>query len=194
MRLTAFRWGLVRERAGIRLGTRFILENGADVSVLELILANGGMVCGEHVRTAFDGPDRPFHWTFTPNLPKPEDYVLQRSATSLEDIYRANEWEAARPAMSVPMPGYDGGEAEAAISDHPAITQAAPVNMPLSLRLARSGTEDKPPIPKLREVRARARESSGRGLAPPLGRDHWTAIYGAAMRSPRRGLACGLGM
>jgi hypothetical protein len=71
-----------------------------------------------------------FRWTFTPSLPKAEDYLFQRSATHLQDIYQANEWESVSPSMPIPM----GGEAGAALSRHPAIVAAAPVNVPLALR------------------------------------------------------------
>lgn len=93
----------VRDRGQIRLGTRFITDDGHDLSVEELIAAAGGMVTqnGLIVRGA-DGSPRPFHWAFTPMLPKPEDYVLQRSAIDLQDIYRAAEWEAARPRTPFP--------------------------------------------------------------------------------------------
>ena len=34
-----------------------------------------------------------FAWTLSDRLPKPEDFILQRSGTTLVDIYRASEWE-----------------------------------------------------------------------------------------------------
>lgn len=125
--------GLVRiaEVGQIRAGTRFITEDGEDVSVLDMIQNSGGRLTEDGmIQTSANGPKMPFRWTFTSSLPKPEDYVLQRSATHLQDIYQANEWESVRPSMPIPM----GGEAGATISKHPAIVAAAPVNVPLALR------------------------------------------------------------
>lgn len=82
--------GLVRitEVGQIRAGTRFIMEDGEGVSVLDLILDGGGHLTEDGmIQTSANGPKMPFRWTFTPSLPKPEDYVLQRSATHLQDIY-----------------------------------------------------------------------------------------------------------
>jgi hypothetical protein len=41
-------------------------------------------------------------------IPNPEDFVLARSQTSLEDIYRAGQWESVGPQMSPPLV-LDGG-------------------------------------------------------------------------------------
>ena len=116
--------GAVRviESGRIRAGTRFILPDKTDVCVLDLIREAGGEI-GEDglVRPAGAGPEtlgQPFRWPFTERLPKPEDYVLQRSATTLEDIFAANEWEAVGP--QVPGPVGD--------------RRTPKVNVPLSLR------------------------------------------------------------
>ena len=115
----------------IRLGTRFIMASGEDVSVLDLIAQGGGSVTSDGmITTSLSGPEMPFRWTLTPLLPKPEDYVLQRSATHLHDIYQANEWEVIRPQM----PGPTYGEAGPTQSSHPAMRSAAPVNIPLSMQ------------------------------------------------------------
>ncbi|MEM8794319.1 MAG: Hint domain-containing protein [Pseudomonadota bacterium] len=92
-----------KERGLIRAGTRFILENGKDFSVLELIEAAGGMITEDgFIQTSEEGEKMPFHWRFTESLPKPEDYVLQRSQISLAEIYGADEWEAVPPQMPRP--------------------------------------------------------------------------------------------
>ncbi|MEQ8778814.1 MAG: hypothetical protein RIE06_04105 [Roseibium album] len=39
----------------------------------------------------------PFVGTFTNQLPKPEDFVMQRNQVTLADIYEADEWEAVAP-------------------------------------------------------------------------------------------------
>lgn len=46
-------------------------------------------------------------------LPKPEDYVLQRSGTTMADIYKVSEWEERRPKMPAPLVR-DGGPVQAA--------------------------------------------------------------------------------
>ena len=88
----------VAEVRRIRAGTRAITAEGEDVSVLDLIRAAGAAL-GEDglVRTAEGGAGLPFRWTLTPALPKPEDYVLARSATTLGDVYAAGEWEGVAP-------------------------------------------------------------------------------------------------
>lgn len=146
--------GLVRiaEVGQIRAGTRFIKADGEDVSVLDMILKSGGRLTEDGmIQTSTNGPKMPFRWTFTPSLPKPEDYVLQRSATHLQDIYQANEWESVRPSMPIPM----GGEAGATISKHPAIVAAAPVNVPLALR-------NRPDAPQMSRKYRRAAEATAR--------------------------------
>ncbi|GHC52722.1 hypothetical protein [Neogemmobacter tilapiae] len=121
--------GLVRiaEIGQIRAGTRFIKEDGEDVAVLDMILEHGGHLTEEGmIQTDPNGPKMPFRWTFTATLPKPEDYVLQRSATHLQDIYKAGEWESFRPSMPRPR-------AEAKVEDCSDIA-AAPANVPLAMR------------------------------------------------------------
>ena len=112
----------VIESGRIRAGTRFILPDETDVCVLDLVREAGGEI-GEDglVLPAGAGPEmpgQPFRWPFTKRLPKPEDYVLQRSATTLEDIFAANEWEAMGPQV----PGPAG------------VRRVPKVNVPLSLR------------------------------------------------------------
>jgi hypothetical protein len=146
--------GLVRiaEVGQIRAGTRFITEDGEDVSVLDMILKSGGRLTEDGmIQTNANGPKMPFRWTFTASLPKPEDYVLQRSATHLQDIYQANEWESVRPSMPIPM----GGEAGATLSRHPALVAAAPVNVPLALR-------NRPDAPQMSRKYRRAAEAKAR--------------------------------
>lgn len=120
--------GLVEvvEAGRIRLGTRVITAEKLDVSVLGLIRAAGGAVGEDGLIRAGgadgDGEPMPFRWSFTAALPKPEDYVLARSATTLADIHTAGEWEGVVPNMAAPAPG--------------SATAEAPVNVPLALREA----------------------------------------------------------
>lgn len=119
---------VVRAAGRLRMGTRVILENGADLSLAELIAANGGRrtEAGLIASAAGEGP---FVWPFGPNLPQPEDYVLARSAVTLAEIYAAAEWETA-PTLPGPARGDLGpvGAAPAARRDK------MPANLPLSMR------------------------------------------------------------
>ena len=54
-----------------------------------------------------EGIAAPFVWVLSDSLPKPEDFVLARSRTTLSDIYRAGEWEGLEPAT--PAPHLHGG-------------------------------------------------------------------------------------
>ncbi|PLW78342.1 Hint domain-containing protein [Cohaesibacter celericrescens] len=122
----------VSEVGQLRLGTRFINEDGEDISIEEIIYARGGMLTEDgYIKASIDGPKMPFRWTNNSKLPKPEDYILQRSATTLSHVYQVGEWEAVGPQM--PMPRFPNLP-DAAISRNPAVIQAAPANVPLSMR------------------------------------------------------------
>lgn len=96
----------ITDQGQIRLGTRYITSDGFDISVRDLIRKAGGKVDHDGlIRTTKGGERVPFWWHFGPTLPKPEDYVLQRSKLTLNDIYQAGEWEAVRPRMPVPLMG-----------------------------------------------------------------------------------------
>jgi hypothetical protein len=101
----------VKEQGRIRLGTRFIVRTDKtrkDYSVADLIEAGGGVVGDDELIRVGDGPGIPFHWDFDDSLPKPEDFVLAASGTTLEDIYKAAEWESQGPRLPAPMV-LDGG-------------------------------------------------------------------------------------
>lgn len=119
----------VREKRQLRLGTRFITPDGRDFCIADLIEIAGGVVTDEGLVRLGDA-EMPFHWSFSEQLPKPEDYILQRSGTTLVEIYRAAEWEGRRP--SLPAPLMTGG-----VPVQP-FTQSEladmPRNMPLALR------------------------------------------------------------
>ena len=142
----------ITEVGQIRAGTRFILQDGEDVSVLEMILGGGGVLTASGMITVGKGGvEMPYRWTFTPSLPKPEDYVLQRSATHLHDIYQANEWEGVRPSMPVPV----SGEAGPTVSHHQFAVRATPANVPLSMR-------NHPNAPKMSRKYRRIAEAKAR--------------------------------
>ncbi len=83
------------------MGTRFILENGNDISIGEMIALGNGHITDDGLVMA-DGQDAPspMHLHFIRDLPKPEDYILSRSGTDLEGIFRADEWEGCAPILA----------------------------------------------------------------------------------------------
>ncbi len=87
----------------LRLGTRFVTEDGTTGSIGDLVAMLGGQVTEDGLIRIGSGPDLPFHWTFGPTLPKPEDYVLACSGTTLADLYRVAEWESVLPGLPVPL-------------------------------------------------------------------------------------------
>ena len=94
----------------VRFGTRVILPDGQHMSFLEMAAREGwrvsddgymvGMLKGE------DGQLRPqkfhFPYGYGEELPKPEDYILARSAVTLEEIYAAGEWEQIGTRLPAP--------------------------------------------------------------------------------------------
>lgn len=112
----------------IRHGTRVILDDGRDICIADVIAAGGGTLREDGLIATEDCPEgMPFHWTFSETLPNPEDYILKRSGTTLEDIYKAAEWEHHKPQMPAPMM-YEGVPVEPAA---PRQREDMPRNEPL---------------------------------------------------------------
>lgn len=89
----------------IRLGTRLLVGTGKERkswAVADVIESNGGVVGEDELIHVGDGPGVPFTWDTGDTLPKPEDFVLACSGTTLEDIYRAAEWESQGPRLPAP--------------------------------------------------------------------------------------------
>ena len=121
-----------KDQGRIRLGTRFIVGEGKDRkhwSVSDVIEHAGGVVGDDEMIRVGDGPPMAFHWEFSDTLPKPEDFVLEASGTTLEAIYKAAEWESQQPQMPAPMV-MDGGPVQPL--PHKALS-AMPRNEPLNL-------------------------------------------------------------
>lgn len=90
----------------IRLGTRFLVGTGKErksFAVADLIEHGGGVVGDDELIRVDGGEPMPFLWDFGDTLPKPEDFVLACSGTTLEDIYKAAEWESQGPRLPAPM-------------------------------------------------------------------------------------------
>lgn len=95
-----------KDAGRIRLGTRFLIGAGKErksYAIADLIEAGGGVVGDDELIRVGDGPRMAFHWDFGDMLPKPEDFVLACSGTTLEDIYKAAEWESHGPRLQAPM-------------------------------------------------------------------------------------------
>lgn len=94
----------------VRFGTRIILPDGRDTSLMELAHEEGWKVTDDgYMIGQMQGEDgtveeRAFHFPYRygAELPKPEDYILKRSAVTLEEIYLANEWEQIGTRMPAP--------------------------------------------------------------------------------------------
>ncbi|WP_208988105.1 hypothetical protein, partial [Pseudovibrio sp. W74] len=121
----------IKQKAQIRASSRFILDDGRDVCLLDLIKAADGELTEDgYIKLDVSETPQPFHWIFSDNLPAPEDYVLQRSQVSLAEIYAAAEWESIPSALS-------GGDVS---NGRPIITRSAKEivqgrpNIPLCLR------------------------------------------------------------
>lgn len=96
-----------KERGRIRLGTRFV-DGHKVFCVADLVEAGGGRIGEDELINVDGGAPMPFHWHLGDTLPKPEDFVLACSGTTLEDIYKASEWEGQHPRMPAPLV-MDGG-------------------------------------------------------------------------------------
>lgn len=120
----------IKEQGRIRLGTRFVVDGTRSYAVADLIEAAGGLVEDEMIRVG-DGSAMPFHWEFGETLPKPEDFVLACSNTTIRDIYyKAAEWEDQAPRLPAPMV-LEGGPVRPLIgADHAMM----PRNEPLDVR------------------------------------------------------------
>ncbi|MEP1496354.1 MAG: hypothetical protein ABJQ34_00970 [Paracoccaceae bacterium] len=121
-----------KEHGRIRLGSRFIVDGNTSQCVADVIEAKGGVV-GDDELIRYDGAaPKPFVWEHGATLPKPEDFVLQTSGTTVEEIYCAGEWESRRPHMPAPMV-MDGGPVQPLSAT---ALLATPRNQPLNLQPA----------------------------------------------------------
>ncbi len=129
----------IREKCQLRLGTRWILPNGHHFSMREYMDGIGIELIMEgphkgYVRFKKTGVVTVFAWTLSETLPKPEDYVLQRSQVTLEEIYSANEWEAVRPQSPAPFMGEVGHSFKQDSTLYAGASGNQPPNIPLSMR------------------------------------------------------------
>ncbi|MCG7522234.1 hypothetical protein [Ruegeria sp. Ofav3-42] len=110
----------IREQGQIRLGTRIYLENGEQHCVLDILNANGAQITEDgYIRPGAGGAKVPLSWTFSEQLPKPEDYILERSKVTLEEIYAAGEWEQIGPRLPAPDSSEASPQRRNAMPDYP---------------------------------------------------------------------------
>lgn len=93
----------------VRFGTRIILPDGKHMSFFEMAQQEGWKVSEDGymvamMKTENGVQEKKFHFPYAhgENLPKPEDYILQRSDVTLESIYAAGEWEQIGTRMPAP--------------------------------------------------------------------------------------------
>ncbi len=100
-----------KKRGQIRFGTRISTPDGKkSVSVMEIAERKGWSLSDDgYMVGKIEGEDGtlheskfPFPYTDSAELPKPEDYILTRSQVTLEDIYKAGEWEQIGTRMPAP--------------------------------------------------------------------------------------------
>jgi hypothetical protein len=101
--------GKITDKCRVRLGTRWMAPDGTHFSMQEYFQASDfELLENGYVHLRRQGITSLFVWTFSEALPKPEDFVLQRSQTTLEDIFTASEWESQHPRIAAPVL-LDGG-------------------------------------------------------------------------------------
>lgn len=142
-----------KDEGRIRLGTRFIVDGQRSYAVADLIEAAGGIVDDDELIRVGDGASIPFHWECSDTLPKPEDFVLACSGTTLEDIYKAAEWEDQAPHMSAPVV-LDGGPVRPL---SPADLAAMPANAPLEIGVSYTVNDQLPYRKERRAAQSRRR-------------------------------------
>lgn len=100
-----------KKRGQIRFGTRISTPDGKQsVSVMEIAEQKGWSLSDDgYMIGKIEGEDGtleeskfPFPYNDSAELPKPEDYILTRSQVTLEDIYKAGEWEQIGTRMPAP--------------------------------------------------------------------------------------------
>lgn len=93
---------IVTDRGQLRLGQRFITEDGEDLCLADIIERAGATIKDDLIVTKPGELGVPFLWPFGETLPRPEDFVLQRSASCLSGIYAAGEWEDVPSVLAAP--------------------------------------------------------------------------------------------
>ena len=98
----------VRDKTKLRYGTRWMDDIGRHFSMRTYLEAIGVEIVKDgplkgYARWKETGITSLFTWVLSDTLPKPEDFVLARSGTTLGAIYQAGQWESLHPSMPAPM-------------------------------------------------------------------------------------------
>jgi hypothetical protein len=95
----------VWNKGRVRIGSRFRLTDGTDISIAEILAKSNAHVNADGlVVDPKAAKPAPLHLSFIHEMPKPEDYILKRSGLTLAEIYAADDWEDQRPQMPAPAP------------------------------------------------------------------------------------------
>lgn len=132
----------VRDKTKLRYGTRWMMPNGQHCTMREYLEGIGVEILQEgpqrgYARWKETGMTTLFAWVLSDTLPQPEDFVLARSAASLEDIYKAGQWEFMQPTMPPPMV-MDGGPVQP-LSERK--LEMMPRNQPMAFSSAAQSSE-----------------------------------------------------
>ena len=103
------------EEGMLRFGTRLILADGRHISLMEMAAGEGWQISDDGYMVAMVRGDNgqlqeqkfSFPYEHGETLPKPEAYILARSAVTLEEIYAAGEWEQIGTRMPAPAELFD---------------------------------------------------------------------------------------
>jgi hypothetical protein len=98
------------KKGKVRFGTRIILPDGRHMSFMEMASSEGWRVSDDGYMVGMmedeDGELQEqkflFPYAYGEELPKPEAYILARSAVTLEEIYAAGEWEQIGTRLPAP--------------------------------------------------------------------------------------------
>lgn len=93
----------VTDKKQIRIGTRMIAPDGSDDCILDRLVHTYGPLSKDgFFENGTDVRSLVVYWPYGDKIPNPEDYILQRSDLTLEEIYAANEWEQIGTRMPPP--------------------------------------------------------------------------------------------
>ncbi|MBL4768198.1 MAG: hypothetical protein JKY94_10860 [Rhodobacteraceae bacterium] len=149
----------VRAKTKLRLGTRWMQPNGNHFSMREYMDGIGlELLDNGYVRWKETGITSVFAWVLSDTLPEPEGFILARSQTTLEDIYRAGQWEGVRPQMPVPMV-MDGGPVQS-LPEHK--LDMMPRNTPMAAHAGAPSSEIVASHPKMNRKQRKAQEAKQR--------------------------------
>ena len=117
------------DQGAVRAGTRFILENGNEITLLD-ILKRAEATLDDKGRVVAKGATEgtPMHVHFIHTIPKPEDYVMARSAVTVADIYKREAWDEMLPKLPAPKPSPTDAKGRVIFPAGSGLPKAKPMN------------------------------------------------------------------